>query len=160
MKKFLSVSTIFACISFIFALAFLILYAVNVNVDGYFQGIKATNVVMFAVIALVLDLIIVVGTLPPVHGYAKNVVDVIICACKAFVPMLLAFGAMNLLSARLEGIGYILFSNVDVAKEVATPANVSSAVVSIVAISVALVAMLVSIVGAFMLPKEKEAVVE
>ena len=160
MKKFLSASNIIACVSFILALIFVILYAVNINTNGYFQGVKANNLVLFAVLAMVLDLLILASVFIPLQGLAAKIVRVVVFVCKVLVPVFLVLAAMSLISARIEGLGYIFFSNVDVAKEVATPANIASATVAIAAVALGFASAIVSIVGSFFLPKEAEPVVE
>ena len=157
MKKLLSPSNILACISFILALVFVILYAVNVSAEGYFQGIKAQNVVLFAILAMVFDLLVIVLPLLPAQGIAGKILGICGSVCKVLVPVFLVLGALNLLGARLEGLGYIYFSNVDVAKEVATPANLASASIAISAISTGLGSAIVSIVGSFFSPRVREA---
>lgn len=157
MKKFLNASSIVACLSFVLALVFIIIYAVNINAVGYFQGRGASGVVLFAILVMVFDLLIIARGFVKVEGIVGKVLDIVVFALKVIVPVLLILAAINLIGTRIEGLGYIFFSNADVRKEVATPENVASATTSIVAVVFAGVAAVVSIVGAFFLPKtEKE----
>lgn len=155
MKKYITVSNILACVSFLIALVFVILYAVNVNATGYFKGIKAGGVVLLSILVMVFDLLIIGRSFVKVEGVVAKCCDVCVMVLKVVVPVLLMLAAVNLLAARLDGLGYILFSNVDVKKEVATPENLGSAYLAITAIVFALVGAVEGIVAAFFLPKEK-----
>ena len=156
MKKVFSVSNIFACISFLLALAFLVVYLVNVNVSGFFQGNTVPNVVLYAVLAMVCAVLVIGASLIPVGGIGGKCIDIVAYLLKAAIPVLFMLAAFTLLSGRVAGIGYIYFSNVDVAKEVGTPENLASAAVAISGISVGLVGAVVSLVGAFFLPRERD----
>ena len=157
MKKLLTASNIIACLSFVLSLLFLILYVANFNGSGYFQGVKAPYLVVLAIFVLVFDLLIIARSLLHLEGIVGKVVDIVVYVLKVLIPVFLFIGVMSLTQTRIEGFGYIFFSNVDVAKEVATPANVASAGLSITALVFGGLAALVSIVGAFFLPKEKQA---
>ena len=111
----------------------------------------------FAILVMVFDLLIIARGFVKVEGIVGKVLDIVVFALKVIVPVLLILAAINLIGTRIEGLGYIFFSNADVRKEVATPENVASATTSIVAVVFAGVAAVVSIVGAFFQPKaEKE----
>ena len=156
MKKIFTASNIVACLTFLFALAFIILYNVNISSAGYFQGITAPNFLLFAVFALVLEALVILLSFLDNSGVIGRILDVFVGACKVLAPMLLLLAVMALLQARIEGLGYIYFSNVDVAKEVATPVNLASAGCAIAAMVIGAVAAIVGIVGAFFMPKQSE----
>lgn len=155
MKKYLNASNIVACITFIFALVVLILYAVNFNSNGYYQGVEAPGLILFTILTMVFSLGIIGLSFVKKEGTIAKVVLVADIVLKVCIALFLMLVAMNLVSSRVEGIGYIFFSNADVAKEVATPANVGSAMVSFVAIGFAVVGAIAGIVGSFFLPKEE-----
>ena len=69
--------------------------------------------------------------------------------------MLIAAALINLVAARVEGLGFIYFSNADVALEVQTAANLSSAHGAIASMILLGVAMLVAIVAAFFSIRKK-----
>ena len=156
MKKILNASNMLACVSCVLSLVFVILYAVNVNSAGYFQGNRAANLVLLAILAMVCNALIIGRSFVKVEGYALKALDVVVFVCKVLIPLFLIFAAISLLSARIEGLGYIYFSNVDVAKEVATPANLGSAGLAIATIVVGIVTAIISVVAAFFLPKHPE----
>lgn len=155
-KKIFTLSNIFACATFLFALVVLILYAVNFNTNGYFQGVRANNLVLLFILVMVFDLLIIGRSFVKVQGILDKVLDCATWTLKVLVPLFLIIGTLKLIQSRIEGFGYIFFSNVDVAKEVATPANLASAGVSITALVFGILAALVGIVGAFFLPKKEE----
>jgi len=154
-KKLLNACNCLTCASFILALVFVILYGVNVGSAGYFQGRGADGVVLFSILVMVFDLLIIGRSFVKVEGTVAKCVDVAVMALKVVVPVLLMIAALNLLGTRIEGIGYIFFSNADVAKEVATPANVASGTLAIVTVVFGIVTAVISIVAAFFLPKEQ-----
>ena len=70
-------------------------------------------------------------------------------------PALLAMGLINLVASRVDGLGYIYFSNADVAKEVQTAANMASAQSAIWSMGLLGAAMLVAVVAAFFSIRKK-----
>ncbi len=160
MKKLLSVSNILACVNFVLALIFLILYAANVGNAGYFQGAKVNNFVLLVIFAMVADLLIIALSALPIQGILGKVLGVVGAACKVIAPALLILAVMLLVSGRVEGLGYIYFSNADIAKEVGTPANLASAGLAITAVVFGTIAGVEGIVAAFFAPKEQQPVQE
>ena len=156
MKKVLSAINIVACLSCILGLVGLILYAVNVNAEGFFRGNRVAAVVTFGVIAMIAAVVAVLLTIFPVKGGAAKFVDLLVMVCKVLVPVMLMLAAMTLLANRVAGFGYIFGANEDVRAEVATPENIASAWVAIVAMSFDLLGAIVAIVGAFFLPKRED----
>ena len=155
-KKLLNASNIIACLTCVLALVMVILYAINVNVNGYFQGVKAQYVVLMCILTMVADVLIIGSSLLKLEGAPGLCLRVCVTALKIAVPVFMMVAALSLLQARIEGIGYIYGSNVDVAKEVATPANLASAGVAITAIAFGLVTSIAGMVGAFFQPKEEK----
>ncbi len=160
MKKLLSVSNILACANFVLALIFIILYAANVGSAGYFQGSKVGNFVLLVILAMVADLIVIGASVLKLNGALGKVVNILVSACKIVAPAMLILAVMLLVSYRVEGFGFIYFSNVDVAKEVQTPANLASAGLAITAIVFGTIAGVEGIVAAFFAPKEQQPVQE
>lgn len=154
LKKLLSLSNILACVTFILSLVALILYAVNVNSTGYFQGVRADGLVLLLIFVMVFDLLIIGRSFLNFEGILDKVLDLLVMVLKVLVPLFIMIAILKLVQSRVEGFGYIFFSNVDVAKEVATPANIASAGVSITAIVFSAIAVIAALVGAFISPKK------
>lgn len=154
MKKFVNASNIVAALSCVLALVTLILYVININVNGYYQGVTAPGVILFCILVMVFDLVIVGANFLKLEGILGKVVDIVVMALKVLVPCFLMIVAMILIQTRISGLGYIFFSNVDVIKEVQTPANLASAYVAIATIAFTVLGSLVGVVGAFFLPKK------
>ena len=148
-KKF-SIGAWITCCAAVLALIALIVYAINVGAAGYFQGASVRNLVLFSILAIVLlAAAIVIGQLK-FDGVVGKVL-------KLVAPVLLAACLINLISARVEGLGFIYFSNADVALEVQTTENLSSATGSIAAMVCYGVSMLAAIIAAFTNVWKKEA---
>ena len=156
MKKVLSAGNIITCLSCIFGLIGLIIYAVNVNSEGFFRGNRVAAVVTFGVIAMIAAVVVILLTILPVKGGAAKVVDLLVMVCKVLVPVMLMIAAMTLLANRVAGFGYIFGANEDVRAEVATAENIASAMVAMVAIGFDYVAAIAGIVAAFFLPKRED----
>ena len=155
-KKF-SVGAIIACCAAILSLVALIVYAINIGAAGYFQGASVPNLVLFSILAIVLlAAAIVIGQLK-LEGVVGKVLKLVAGCCQIVAPILLALCLITLISARVEGLGFIYFSNADVALEVQTPENLSSATGSIAAMVCYGVAMLAAIISAFINVWKKEA---
>ena len=150
-KKF-SAGAWIACCAAILALVSIILYNINIGREGYFQNASVTNYVPWCALALALLL------LATAFGQAGNkVLDLLSGCCQIAAPALLAMSLINLVASRIEGLGFIYFSNADVLLEVQTPANLSSASTAITNMVVLGVAMLVAILSAFFTLRRKEA---
>ncbi len=155
--KKLPVGAWIACCAAVLVLVSLIVYAINIGSEGYFQGASISNLVLFLILAIVCELVAVVLGRLEQKGAVGKVLDLIAGACRIVAPALIALCLINLIAARVEGLGFIYFSNADVAKEVQTPANLSSATGSIAAMVCLGVSMLAAIVAAFANVRKKEA---
>jgi len=154
MLKKISVGGWITCAAALLTLVSLIVYAANISGAGYFQGASVTNLVLFAVLAIVLFLAAIAVRLFMKDGPAA---DLISGCMQIAAPVLIAAAAIALIAARVEGLGFIYFSNADVALEVQTPANLASAGMSITSMVLFGVSMLAGIVAAFFGLKKKEA---
>lgn len=141
----------------ILALASIIVYAVNIGSAGYFQNASVSNLIPYAVLAIVLLLAVIALGQLKLTGAAATVVELISGVMQIAVPVLLTLCLANLIAARAEGLGFIYFSNPDVILEVQTPANLSSATGSIVSMVCLAVATVSGMVAAFFNIKKKEA---
>lgn len=145
--KKVSVGGWISVVTAILAIVSVIVYNVNVSGEGYFQNASVTNLVLFALLAAVMLLAVVVLSQLDLTGTAAVGLDVVTGAMQIIAPVLLAFCLVNLISARAQGLGFIYFSNPDVILEVQTPANMASAtgaIANMVCLGVAAVAGMVA----------------
>ena len=144
MKK-LSVGAWISCIAALLAIVGFFAYNNNVGGEGYYQGATVNNFGLYvwgAVACLFLAIALSLA------GSGK-VIEIITGIFRIAAPVLLAVAIMNLVAGRVDGLGYIYFSNADVAKEVQTPANLGSALTAIWNMGFLGVSMLAAIIGAF-----------
>lgn len=150
MLKKISVGGWITCAAALLTLIALIVYSSNIASEGYFQGAAVTNLTLFAILAIVLYLCaMVLKLLVKPDGAVGVIVDLIAGAMQIAAPVLVAAAAIALIGARVEGLGFIYFSNADVALEVQTPANLSSASAAITSMVLFGVSMLAGIIAAF-----------
>ena len=157
MLKKISVGGWIACAAALLTLVALIVYSSNIGSEGYFKGASVSGLVLWGVLALVmLVAAIVLKQLDLSDGAAKGV-DLIAGAMQIGAPVLLALALINLIAARVEGLGFIYFSNADVILEVQTPANLASASGAIASMVCFGVAMLAALIAAFCSLRKKDA---
>ena len=156
MKKLLSVGNIIACLCFILSLVGLILYVANVNGDGFFKGHNVDGVIAYCVLAMVFSLLIIAASFLPRNGIVGKIVDIVVMVLKGLIPVMMFLAVMALTAERVAGFGYIFFSNEDVRKEVATPANLASAYLAITTLVFDGIAAVAGIVGSFFLLKKED----
>ncbi|MEQ2443677.1 hypothetical protein [Pseudoflavonifractor intestinihominis] len=131
----------------ILALASLIVYGVNISSAGYFQNAAVSSMTTYGIPAIILLVLVIILAQLKLSGAAATVVEIISGAMRIVIPVLLTLCLINLISARAEGLGYIYFSNADVALEVQTPENLSSAtgtIANMICLAVAAVAAMVA----------------
>lgn len=160
MKKLLSVSNILAAASCLLALVGLIVYIVNVNSAGYFQGATIKFLIFYIILVMVLDLLIVGASFLKLDGILAKVLDIVLMVVKVAVPLFLMIAGMTIVLARAEGLAFIYGANEDVILEVQTPENLASSSTAIANAVILILGSVVGIVGAFFLPKEREALPE
>ena len=159
MLKKLSIGMCFTAAAAVCAIISLIVYAVNVNGEGYFQNATVSNLVLYCVLAaLALIAAIALNLFVEVpEGPAQLGVNLVTGALQIVAPMLLAMCLINLIVGRAEGLGFIYFSNADVILEVQTPANMASASGAIANMVVLGISTVVGIVASFINVKKKSA---
>lgn len=148
MKK-LTVGMCFAAITAVLAIACLLVYNWNVSAEGYFQNAAVKDMTTYCLLAAAGMICAIVLASIKTQGVVETVANLVIGVVQIAVPALLALCLINLIAARAEGLGFIYFSNADVIVEVQTPANLASATGSIANMVCLGVAMLVSIISAF-----------
>lgn len=146
--KKLTAGSIIAIVAAVLTIISFIVYSVNVGGAGYFGGSAVTQMPLTwaAVAALALALAL---SMAKVKGAAGKVVDLVIGALQIAAPVVLAYCLISLVAGRVEGLGFIYFSNADVAKEVQTAANMSSATMAIASMVCYAVSMVAAIVSSF-----------
>lgn len=153
--KKVSVGGWISVVTAILAIVSAIVYGVNVSSEGYFQNASVTNLVLFTILTAVMLLAAVVLSQLDLTGAAAVGRDVVTGAMQIVAPVLLAFCLVNLVSARVQGLGFIYFSNPDVILEVQTPANMASASGAIANMVCLGVAAIAGVVAAFCNTRKK-----
>jgi len=148
-KKLLSVSIIMYMAIALLSLVSLIVYSINIASKGFFQGASVPGVVALSLVTFFLSLVVVASTFCEADGLLNKVLEIVLAVIKVVVPCLLLIVTIKIVGQRVDGFGYIFFSNADVKKEVATKANLSSAYGSIAAIICFCVTGITSIVASF-----------
>ena len=154
-KKF-SVGAWITCAATLISLVALIIYSINIAGEGYFQGRSVKGLVLWSILAILMLLIAIVLRQVKADGAAASVLELVSGAMQIGAVVLLALSLINLIAGRVEGLGFIYFSNADVSKEVQTPANMSSASGSIASMAAFGVSLILSTVAAFCSLKKKE----
>ncbi len=152
MKK-LSVGAWITCIAVVLAIVAFFVYSGNISGEGYYKDAAVNNLTLMvwgAVAALVVAVLISLGK-------GGKVVELITGVLRIGAPALLAWALMNLIAGRVDGLGYIYFSNADVAKEVQTAANMASAQSAIWSMGLLGAAVLIAVVAAFFSLRKKNA---
>ena len=144
-------------VAVLLAIASVIVYAVNVSSDGYFKGAAVSNITVYIILAAVLHIAVICLGQLKLKGFAATAVKLVSGIMQIAVPALLALCLINLVASRVEGLGFIYFSNADVLLEVQTPENLSSASGSIASMVCLGIAVFVSMVASFFNPVKKEA---
>ena len=152
MKK-LSVGAWITCFAVLLAVAAFIAYSSNIGGEGYYKD-ASVNSFALVIWGAVACLIAAVALYLFKGG---KIVEIVTGLLRVAAPALMAFGLMNLIAGRVDGLGYIYFSNADVAKEVQTAANLGSAQTAIWSMVLLGVAILIAVIAAFFSLRKKEA---
>ncbi|MCR5771121.1 MAG: hypothetical protein K6G87_07835 [Butyrivibrio sp.] len=158
MKNKVSAGMIAGCVTFVCALLGFILYLININASGYFQGGSVPQAQLFVILSMVTIAIAICLYFVKVKGIAGKIADIAGDILSVVSPVLLSASLMTLVGSRVEGFAFIYFSNADVLTEVQTPANLSSAHVAIANIVVMAIAIVAGIVWAFLGKKKNEEI--
>lgn len=153
-RKF-TFGTWLTCLSAIFSIVALIIYTMSVKNEGYFQNQSVSNLLLYVLIAVILFAGAVV--IAQFGKESKVISKLIIGLMQIAAPGFIVASAVSLIAVRAEGIGFILFSNPEVLKEVQTPANMASVRLTITTIVLLVVTMFFGWIGAFCDLKKKEA---
>ena len=155
--KKISVGGWITCCAAILTLISLIVYSSNVSGKGYFQNATVPNLTLWTVLAIVMLVCAVLLRTLNLKGGAATAIELISGALQICAPVLLALVLINLIGARVEGLGFIYFSNADVALEVQTPENLASAKGAITSMVCFGVSLVVALIGAFCNLRKKDA---
>ena len=144
----LTAGSVIAIVAAVLTVVSYIVYAVNLGSAGYFQGAAVAQMPLTwaAVAALVAAAAL---SLVKAEGAVGKVLSLVGGLLQIAAPVLLAYCLISLVGGRVEGLGFIYFSNADVAKEVQTAANMSSATMAIASMVCYGVSMLAAMVSAF-----------
>lgn len=148
MNKKFSAGAWFAIAAAILAIVSFVIYSVNIGGAGYFQNaaVGAMPLTWAAVAALA---VAVAVSMVGFKGIAGRLATLLCGALQIVAPVVLAYCLINLIGGRIEGLGFIYFSNADVAKEVQTAANLSSATWAIASMVAYGVSMLAAVIASF-----------
>ena len=152
MKK-LSVGAWITCIAVVLAIVAFFVYSGNISGEGYYKDAAVNNLPLMvwgAVAALAVAVALCVAK-------GGKVTEILSGVLRIGEPALLAWALMNLIAGRVDGLGYIYFSNADVAKEVQTAANMASAQSAIWSMGLLGAAVLIAVVAAFFSLRKKNA---
>ncbi|MBR3020100.1 MAG: hypothetical protein IKH57_24025 [Clostridia bacterium] len=152
MKK-LTAGVWITCVAAVLAIAALCVYGVNIGGEGYYKDAAVNNFTL-VVCGAVLCLAAAIALYQFKGG---KVVEIVTGVLRVAACALIAFGLMNLIAGRVDGLGYIYFSNADVAKEVQTAANLASAQTAIWSMALLGTAMLAAVIAAFFSLRKKDA---
>ena len=137
----------------VLAIVSCILYCVNGTAEGYFKGTNEGVVVAMSVIAIVCLL----GSIALTYTKTDSkFVVLLIDALRIAATALLIACLLMFISTRVQGLGYIFFSDENVLDEVQTPANMSSAYTAITGFVFYGLAWIAGIVACFMGAVKKE----
>lgn len=148
MNKKFSAGAWFAIAAAILAIVSFVIYSVNIGGAGYFQNaaVGAMPMTWAAVAALA---VAVAVSMVSFKGIAGRLAALLCGALQIVAPVVLAYCLISLIGGRIEGLGFIYFSNADVAKEVQTAANLSSATWAIASMVAYGVSMLAAVIASF-----------
>lgn len=140
----------------VLAIASVIIYNVNISGEGYFQGAEVANLLLYCVLAIVMLAAAIVLAQMKLTGMAAAAVEIVSGILRIAATVLLTLCLVTLITARVEGLGFIYFSNADVLQEVQTPANMSSAAGTIANMICLGAATVFSMIAAFFNLRKKE----
>ena len=147
-NKKLTAGSVIAIVAAVLSVISYIVYAVNLGSAGYFQGAAVVQMPLtWAAVAVLVAAAAL--SLVKAEGAASKVLSLVGGLLQIAAPVLLAYCLISLVAGRVEGLGFIYFSNADVAKEVQTAANMSSATMAIASMVCYGVSMLAAMVSAF-----------
>ena len=148
-KKKLSAGTVVTLLAAVLAIVSFVIYSMGINGAGYFKDAAVSNLPVFLWLAVAALACALVLSKLSVKGAAGKVVDLVVGLLQIAAPVLLALCLINMVAGRVEGLGFIYFSNADVALEVQTPENLASASNAITAMVCFGISSLVAMVAAF-----------
>ena len=143
------------CVSAVLSIVALIIYTMSIKNEGYFQNQSVSTLLLYVLTACILFAGAVI--ISQFSSYSLILSKLVTGIMQIAAPALVVASVVSLIAARAEGMGFILFSNPEVLKEVQTPANMASVSLTIATIILLVVTMLLGWIGAFCDLKKKEA---
>ncbi len=145
-----------SCITLLLAVISCVIYVVNVNGSGYFNGASVPNAIRFAIIAIVILVVVLIVAQFEFRGVLEKVITIVMDGFRIVVPPLFIATAILLVSSRVQGFAFIYFSNEEVLQEVQTSANISSAHGAIATIIAFAVTAILGMIAVFFQLKKKK----
>lgn len=136
-----------------------IIYGKNVSGGGYFHNASVSEVVTFSVLEIVFLVLIIVVPQFQYKGIAEKVVNIVLDVLRILAAVFLVLALLNFISARVEGLAYIYFSNPDILETIQAPetGNLASAQSAIAGFVLYGITWLAAMVGAFFTVGRKKA---
>lgn len=131
------------------AVVSIVIYFVNIESEGYFQGASVSATVFFSILAIVMLLIVFAVSQVPFKGGVLKIVNLLSDVLRVAVPACLIAALLFLLSGRVEGFAFIYFSNEEVLQEVQTAANLSSSHLAIMSLSMLAITAVCGMISTF-----------
>lgn len=140
----------------IFSLVAVIIYGVNGNMDGQFNGLNESSVIVLSVLSIIFSAAIVVLSNLSFEGNTKKIVDFAITLLKIVLVVMLILSFMLFLYSRAEGFAFIFGSDDNAQDAAQTDANMATASVAICGLVFYFIAWLASLVAVFFSPRKEE----
>lgn len=158
-NRLLNVGSILLLVATVLSLISLIIFSINVNGEGYFNGMGNSTVVLMSVLSLIFGLLASLITVIEGDEKITKILHVVQSALVMAMVCFLIIATLVFVEARVDGLGKILFSNSDLQTDVQTPENMASCKTAIVGIVFYAITWLVGVVASFFTFDKKEKVV-
>ncbi len=149
-KQLISIPTILAAIALILAIVSFSIYGSNVAGEGYFHGLSNDTVVVCSVFAIItLIAYIALSIFDFGDGIVGKIMSIVRSACIIAAGGLLVAAGITNVGDRVEGLGYIFFSDQNLLAEVQTEDNLASAYGAIAGTITYLIGWLFALIASF-----------
>ncbi len=152
-----SVSTWITLGALIMALIGAILYGVNVGAVGYYHDVTIGILVVMTILVMIMLAALLVLAQFEFDCILGKIVNIVTDVFKILIPIFLGICLVNFIITRVEGFGFILFSDESVRLTMQTPENMASVYTAISGFVFYGIAMVAAMVAAFFGLRKKEA---
>lgn len=152
MTNFIKKQRVGTWISFavtVLSIVSLIIYSLNCSMEGYFKDMSNGLITILSVSAIIISVAAIVLAQFDVGGTGGAVKGVVIDVFRIAAAAMLIGATLFFLECRVDGFGYIFFSDFDVLAAIQTPENMSSANTAIVGIIFYAISGIAAIAGTF-----------